>query len=79
MIRQRGYPAHIVRIPVDTNIVRGYSARMNTTWIIRLRQISTGHEADSMLFRGTEAAARAHAAQTLAGHADLELASIRAR
>jgi hypothetical protein len=29
-----------------------------TVWIIRLRQISTGQEADSMLFRGTEAEAR---------------------
>jgi hypothetical protein len=50
-----------------------------TVWIIRLRQISTGHEADSMLLRGTEAAARAHAAQALADHADLEVASIRER
>jgi hypothetical protein len=52
---------------------------MDTTWIIRLRDTATGHEADSMLFRGTEAAARAHAAQALTGHADLELAGIRRR
>ena len=48
-------------------------------YIIRLRQISTGLESDSMLFRGTEAAARAHAETALAGHADLEIASIRRR
>jgi hypothetical protein len=55
---------------------------MNThpaVWIIRLRQISTGHEADSMLFRGTEADAREHATQALAGQTDLEVASIRER
>jgi hypothetical protein len=50
-----------------------------TVWIIRLRQISTGREADSMLFRGTEAAARDYAARALAGRADLEIASIRKR
>ena len=49
------------------------------TYIIRLRQISTGHESDSMLFRGTEAEARAYAEAALAGHADVEIASIRER
>jgi hypothetical protein len=52
---------------------------MNTVYIIRLRQISTGHEADSMLFRGTEEAARAHAEAALAGQSDLEIAGIRRR
>jgi hypothetical protein len=52
---------------------------MDTTWIIRLRDTATGHEADSMLFRGTEADASAHAAQALAGRTDLEVAGIRAR
>jgi hypothetical protein len=32
-----------------------------------------------MLFRGTEAEAREHATQALAGRADLEIASIRER
>jgi hypothetical protein len=52
---------------------------MISTYIIRLRQISTGHEADSMLFRGTEAEARAHAEAALVGHPDVEIASIRNR
>lgn len=52
---------------------------MSTVYIIRLRQISTGHEADSMLFRGTEDGARAYAEAALAGQADLELAGIRRR
>ena len=52
---------------------------MENVWIIRLRQISTGHEADSMIFRGIEADARAHAEQAIAGQADLAIASIRPR
>jgi hypothetical protein len=48
-------------------------------WIIRLCQISTGNEADRMLFRGAEADARAHALNGIADNADLEIASIRAR
>jgi hypothetical protein len=50
-----------------------------TVWIIRLRQISTGQEADSMLFRGTEAEARAYALKGIAGNTDIEIASIRSR
>ena len=37
-------------------------------YIIRLRQISTGLEADSMLFRGTLDQARAHAEFGISGH-----------
>jgi hypothetical protein len=51
-------------------------------YVIRLRQISTGHESDSMLFRGTEAEARAHAEAGIAASTlsdDLEIASIRPR
>ena len=48
-------------------------------YIIRLRQISTGTESDSMLFRGTETEARAHAETALAGQTDLEIVSIRRR
>lgn len=48
-------------------------------YIIRLRQISTGLEADSMLFRGTLDQARAHAEFGISGHDDIEIASIRER
>jgi hypothetical protein len=50
---------------------------MTTVYIIRLRQISTGAEADSMLFSGTEAEAWAYAASAVAGFSDLEIISIR--
>ncbi|HEY2617815.1 MAG TPA: hypothetical protein VGI78_10790 [Acetobacteraceae bacterium] len=75
-----GMPA--TNIVLDTGAYCSYIPGMENTrtvWIIRLRQVSTGHEADSMLFRGTEAAARAYAAQALAGRTDLELAGIRNR
>jgi hypothetical protein len=55
---------------------------MRIPYVIRLRQISTGHEADSMLFRGTEAEALAHAEAGIAASAlstDLEIVSIRPR
>jgi hypothetical protein len=52
---------------------------MTTVYIIRLRQISTGVEADSMLFRGTETEAWAYAASAVAGFSDLEIISIRPR
>lgn len=52
---------------------------MENVWIIRLRQIDSGIEADSMLFRGTLEAARAHAEAAIAGHANLAIAGIRAR
>jgi hypothetical protein len=48
-------------------------------FVIRLRQISTGEEVDSTLFRGTEAEARAYAEAAIAGKPDLEIASIRPR
>jgi hypothetical protein len=50
-------------------------------YVIRLRQISTGTEADSMIFRGTEAEARAHAEAGIASalSTDLEIVSIRPR
>jgi hypothetical protein len=52
---------------------------METVWIIRLRQISTGQESDSMLHRGTEESARAYALSAIAGQPDLEIANIRHR
>jgi hypothetical protein len=57
----------------DLTAKLGEDEEQPATYIIRLRQISTGHEADSMLFRGTEAEARAHAEAAIAANGSADL------